>query len=60
MNKKIEKKESLTEILLNVNQACNEFQLVGTTRIHVLKKFKNIEHTLREWNTIFFKERVIS
>lgn len=45
---------------LDVNQACNEFKLQGTTRIHVLKKFKGVSHTKQEWDSIFYGERVIS
>jgi hypothetical protein len=60
MSKKTEKKKVLTEVLLNVNQTCNEFQLVGTTRIHVLKKFKSEEHTQKEWDIIFHRERVLA
>ena len=61
MSKKV--KSVLSEIKtvesqLNINQVCNEFRLTGTTRIHVLKKFKTEKHTLKEWDIIFHRERV--
>ena len=45
--------------LITVSQACNEFRLRGTTRLHVLKKFKEDMHTVNEWNNIFYRERVL-
>jgi hypothetical protein len=46
------------DIVLDVNQACNEFQLLGTTRIHVLKKFKGQTHSINYWTEIFQEQRI--
>ena len=47
------------EVLINEDQACNEFQLTGTTRTHVLKKFKGMIHSTNEWTQIFKDQRII-
>jgi hypothetical protein len=57
---KVEIKKEETELILNVNQACLLFQLTGTTRTHVLKKFNEVDHTESEWNRIFYNERITS
>jgi hypothetical protein len=48
------------ELILNVNQACLAFQLTGTTRTHVLKKYAGVDHTESEWSRIFYNERITS
>lgn len=62
MNKQIKKElstdDKIIESQLDVDQACNEFQLVGTTRIHVLKKFKTEKYTKSGWDIIFHREHV--
>jgi hypothetical protein len=63
MERKSTKKEKATlpeipETSLNADQACNEFQLVGTTRAHVLKKFKDDVHSIEEWSRMFSEQRI--
>jgi hypothetical protein len=45
--------------MMNAEQACNEFQLLGTTRLHVLKKFANQSNSVNEWTRIFRAQKVI-
>ena len=63
MERKPIKKDKVTlpeipETFLNVDQVCNEFQLVGTTRTHVLKKFKDDVHSIEEWTRMFAEQRI--
>jgi hypothetical protein len=51
--------EMKVETLLNVYQACNRFHLIGTTRAHVLKRFKDAQFSLLEWQRLFIEQRVI-
>ena len=47
------------ETKLDVEQACNEFQLVGTTRWHVLKKFKGQVNSANDWTEIFREQGIV-
>jgi hypothetical protein len=47
------------ETMMNAEQACNEFQLSGTTRWHVLKKFKGVENSVNDWTRIFREQRIV-
>ena len=46
------------ETKLDAEQACNEFQLIGTTRLHVLKKFKGVVNSANDWTRIFGEQRI--
>jgi len=46
-------------ILLSVQQACNKFHLTGTTRAHVLKRFRGYKDTVVGWRRLFQYERII-
>jgi len=47
------------ETMMDAEQACNEFQLIGTTRWHVLKKFKDKEYSVNDWTQIFREQRIV-
>jgi hypothetical protein len=47
------------ETMMNAEQACNEFKLNNTTRWHVLKKFKDVEHSVNDWTRIFREQRIV-
>jgi hypothetical protein len=56
------KNEKVEEILtkqLNVFQACNEFQLSGLKRRHVMKKFKDDVHSANGWTRLFREQRIL-
>ena len=64
MKRNIIKKDSEVKVtvvttLLNEHQACNDFRFTGTTRTHVLKKYKGQEHTRMAWERFFSSERLI-
>jgi hypothetical protein len=44
--------------LLSPSQACNEFQIVGVIRSHVVKKFQGERKLKKEWELIFKEEGV--
>jgi hypothetical protein len=46
------------DTIMNADQACNEFRLSGTTRMHVLKKFRAISHSVNDWTRIFHDQRI--
>ena len=56
----IERTDVVPTTTMNVEQACNEFQLTGTTRTHVLKKFRDKTYPVNDWTHIFREQRVIS
>jgi hypothetical protein len=51
--------EEVPEILFNVTQALNEFQVQGLIRKHALKRFKGLQHTKEEWRNLFQEERIL-
>ena len=51
-------KEATPEILLNVDQACNVFCLTGTTRQHILKRFKAVTQSKADWLQLFKQQRI--
>ena len=60
IKKASEPKEEVQVIVFNVHQACNLFQLTGTTRTHILKKFQSTEGSRADWESILYAERVVS
>jgi hypothetical protein len=59
--KKIVKQElHPAEVIINELQACNEFRLGGTSRVHVLKKFKGQTRSVNEWASVLHKERILN
>jgi hypothetical protein len=60
MERRIKKLDQLLpSTMMTVDQAANEFQLRGTTRMHILKKFKAAVWSVNDWNRIFHKEKVV-
>lgn len=57
--KTIERAEVIPTTTMTVEQACIEFQLVGTTRTHVLKKFADKTYSVNDWTRIFREQHVI-
>jgi hypothetical protein len=47
------------ERLLNEFQACNEFQITGLKRKHVLRKFRDSLHSTNSWTRIFREQRIL-
>jgi hypothetical protein len=47
------------EILFNIAQACNEFQIQGLIRKHALKKYKDFQYTKTEWENLFHAEKIV-
>jgi hypothetical protein len=58
--KLIERSDVIPSTVINAEQACNEFQLTGTTRTHVLKKFRNKTYSVNDWTRIFREQKVIN
>ena len=56
----IERTDVVPTTTMTVDQACIEFQLQGTTRTHVLKKFAGKSYTVNDWTRIFREQRVIT
>jgi hypothetical protein len=56
----IERADVVPTTTMTADQACNEFQLVGTTRTHVLKKFADKTYSVNDWTRIFREQRVIT
>lgn len=56
----IERTDVVPSTTLTAEQACIEFQLTGTTRTHVLKKFAGKTYVVNDWTRIFREQRVIT
>ena len=58
-NKSIRRESDKVEKLIDVEQICNEFRLVGTTQAHVLKRYKGEQKTKINWLHLFRQERIL-
>lgn len=57
----VRKRENLVidQVLIEIDQACNEFRVIGTTRLHVLKKFNGQKFFREDWEKVFKAEHII-